>query len=146
MGMFKTLFTASLCVLRVVALPSSDSTRRSDTAPVAEVITDDALFSFESIQLTDDALSILDAKTAALFDFDTVTPETTERKRAVQCKTYPGDALWPGELIWSTFNWALGKDALIKTVPLASSCYNGWKYDAAKCATLVSSWTNSHIQ
>lgn len=136
-------------MLGVSALPSSPESTTSTAViePVAEVVTDDAtLFKFESVQLTEDALSSLDAETAALFEFDTVVPGSDEKKRALQCKLYPTDRLWPSEFIWSTLNWALGKNALIKTVPLASPCYNGWKYDAAKCATLVSSWTNSHIQ
>ena len=138
MGKFTTLFTAALCVLQAAGLPSPDLRSESETLPETDVIGNE-VFNFESP-------SLLESELKSATNLDSIISKTTETKRAVQCKLFPGDLLWPSELVWSTFNLALGKNALIKTVPLASPCYKGWKYDAAKCATLVSDWKNSHIQ
>ncbi|GFF31483.1 6-hydroxy-D-nicotine oxidase [Aspergillus udagawae] len=47
---------------------------------------------------------------------------------------------------WELFDLLLG-GALVKTVPLAASCYSSWpEYDAAECETVKSHWTNSYMQ
>ncbi|GFF37746.1 6-hydroxy-D-nicotine oxidase [Aspergillus udagawae] len=47
---------------------------------------------------------------------------------------------------WELFDLLLG-GALVKTVPLAPSCYSSWpEYDAAECETVKSHWTNSYMQ
>ena len=127
----------------ILASAASDET----PPPVAEIVSaDPTLFKFESVQLTEDALSTLNESAAALFAFDDATQTSTTRRRSSGCKLYPTDTLWPSPPVWTLLNWVLGKNSLIKTVPLASPCYVGWAYDAAKCASLLSNWTNSHIQ
>lgn len=89
--------------------------------------------------LTDLELSSIDA-----FYF-----ESTKSKRsaadAPKCKTFPGDKLFPGELIWKVFDLLSG-GALISTVPLGSACYKGEHYDEAKCNFLLDNWSNSTTQ
>lgn len=133
----------SLCSADVAAADSSN-------VPVAaEIVAVDAnatYFNFETVQLTNDSLSELNASTLALFGFsdEEASIDLTERSTS-SCRVSPGDKLWPSTLVWSLFDLLLGK-ALIKTVPLASPCYNGQYYDAEKCADLTANWTNSSIQ
>jgi hypothetical protein len=61
------------------------------------------------------------------------------------CKTIPGDAEWPSEDAWASFNDTLG-GALIKPKPLASVCYAGESFSAAKCDQLKSSWAGMNLQ
>ena len=120
------------------------------TKPAADVVgTDDnTLFEFETVQLTDESLSILDGDTAALFQFYNETDTSADiANRAVDaCKVFPGDASWPSSRTWETLNVALGNNALIKTIPLAAPCYESWGYDQAECASLTTNWTNSYLQ
>ncbi|OAA67982.1 FAD-binding domain containing protein [Niveomyces insectorum RCEF 264] len=59
------------------------------------------------------------------------------------CKVMPGSVWYPSELIWDIFGLLLGRDVLIKTVPIASPCYKGWHdQDAAKCAFITNNWGN----
>lgn len=109
-----------------------------------EPVTDRAkLFDFEKAQLTEDVLSKLDS----VFQFDNGDDVTLNgRGAAADCKVFPGESAWPSDTAWAQFNEALGQDALIKTVPLASPCYSGPLYDAAKCEALTADWTSSFLQ
>jgi hypothetical protein len=104
------------------------------------------LFKAETAQLTDDVianLTSLQLSNITLFGFD--TPEAANAKRGLfsGCKTYPGDLLYPSELVWKVFNLIAGK-SLIKTKPYASPCYDSFgNYDAAKCAVIDSNWANN---
>ena len=101
------------------------------------------LFDFEKTQLTEDILSKLDG----VFQFDNGDGvKLNGRGAGAECKVYPGDSAWPSDAAWAKFGEAVGSDALIKTVPLASPCYNGPLYDAAKCEALTADWTNSFLQ
>lgn len=114
------------------------------------------LFPAEAIQLTDEVLanltSYLGLSDVSLFSFQNDSDEAVAaaalRKRARgQCKTYPGDLLWPAQIIWDIFDILLG-GALTKTVPFASVCYDGFgNKDPAKCAVITSNWVNnSYLQ
>lgn len=107
-----------------------------------------AWFGFETVQLTDDSLAGLDSATAALFQFydETESPANAARSSAATCKVFPGDAAWPSSKTWNTLSSAVGKGALIKTIPLAAPCYNSWGYNQAECADLTANWTNSYLQ
>jgi len=61
------------------------------------------------------------------------------------CKVIPGDAEWPSEDDWATFNETLD-GALLKPKPLASVCYTGEDYSAAKCELLKKSWAGMNLQ
>jgi hypothetical protein len=105
---------------------------------------------FERVQLTDAGLANLNANTAALFAFDndpfSFDNSTDLAHGDTSCRVYPGDLLFPATIIWELFNRILGGNALIKTIPLASPCYAGILYDAAKCAALTANWTSSYLQ
>lgn len=140
-----------LVIGSIISLCSADVTaaESSNFSVAAETVTVDAnatYFKFETVQLTNDSLSELNASTLALFGFsdEEATVDLTERSTS-SCRVSPEDKLWPNTLVWSLFNLLLG-NALIKTVPLASPCYNGQYYDAGKCADLTANWTNSNIQ
>ncbi|OQE29394.1 hypothetical protein PENSTE_c002G02164 [Penicillium steckii] len=102
------------------------------------------LFESETLQLTDSSLSHLSKNESALFDFGK-NDSTLHTRSFGACKVFPGDWLWPSNWVWWLFDELLG-NALIKTVPLAASCYSSWpEYDAEKCSTLNSEWNDSNI-
>lgn len=107
------------------------------------------LFDSETIQLTDNVVAALRqnsdfADYASLVEFEdsansTLSMRTRRARRALRCKTMPGDDLYPSKAEWDVFDKLLG-GALEKIVPIASPCYKDSEYDnydAAKCATLV---------
>lgn len=61
------------------------------------------------------------------------------------CKIIPGDAEWPSEDVWDSFNVTLG-GVLLKPKPLASVCYAGVSYNAAKCEQYKSNWAGMNLQ
>ena len=108
-------------------------------------IADVPLFDSESFQLTDNDIAKLSQRQSALVKFRCDgTNKTTSPTR--KCKVFPGDPQWPSQSAWSVFNDLLG-GALIKTVPLAASCYSSWpQYDSDECERISSQWTDSHLQ
>lgn len=108
------------------------------------------LFEAERIQLTDQILVDLQnsdnsdvAMYAQLFGFQSdQAPTSTNRRRPRDCKTAPGDPLWPSDALWDVFNLLLD-GALTQITPLASPCYPTSSYDnynASHCTALTSSW------
>ncbi|WQF80674.1 Putative berberine/berberine, FAD-binding domain, PCMH-type, FAD-binding, type PCMH, subdomain 2 [Colletotrichum destructivum] len=65
---------------------------------------------------------------------------------AVTCKTTPSDASWPSTDDWNSFNQTLG-GALIKTQPIASSCYNNSSFSSTvlSCDEVNSNWFSSTL-
>jgi hypothetical protein len=61
------------------------------------------------------------------------------------CKVVPGDANWPSEEDWTSFNETLG-GALLQPKPLASACYAGEDYSSAKCEQLKNNWAGMNLQ
>jgi hypothetical protein len=103
------------------------------------------LFDSEKFQLTDNDIAKLSQHQSALVKFGCDgTNKTTQPTR--KCKVFPGDRQWPSQSAWSAFDDLLG-GALIKTVPLAASCYSSWpQYDSDECERISSQWTDSHLQ
>lgn len=103
------------------------------------------LFDSEKFQLTDNDIAKLSQHQSALVKFGCDgTNKTTQPTR--KCKVFPGDRQWPSQSAWSAFDDLLG-GALIKTVPLAASCYSSWpQYDSAECERISSQWTDSYLQ
>ncbi|RDW65102.1 FAD-binding protein-1 [Coleophoma cylindrospora] len=57
------------------------------------------------------------------------------------CKTTPSDAAWPSAEEWSTLNRTIG-GTLIKTSPVASSCYAGNPFNSTvPCDTVEADWS-----
>jgi hypothetical protein len=108
------------------------------------------LFEYETKPLTDKSLEELLDKAGAsdnahLFAFDDGT-EASPGPNKHNCKAFPGDAEWPSEGTWKTFDNLLG-GALINTVPIAAPCYrNLGVYDAEKCAAVRDSFRNPYLQ
>lgn len=100
------------------------------------------------MQLTEAVLSNLTdlgLSNISLFYFDGLSEEDLAARSVDKCKLFPGDLLFPGELVWKVFNLLTG-NALIKTVPLGAACYEGEHYDAEKCQFLLDNWANSTTQ
>ncbi|KAM0285056.1 hypothetical protein ACHAO9_008887 [Fusarium lateritium] len=115
---------------------------------VGEIVQGD-YFSEEAFQLTDDSLSALDdidSKHASLFYPENVSQRrNTGSHSSRKCKTFPGDSLWSSNTVWRLFDRVTG-GALIKTVPIAASCYNDYgSYDKSLCSHVVDQWTNSSL-
>ncbi|EAU38517.1 conserved hypothetical protein [Aspergillus terreus NIH2624] len=134
------------------AAPTSSSVIVAAT-PVPSSSTDAGvpLFSSETLQLTDSVIDnlapVLDNATD-LFDFGS-NASSDLAARCIscfsKCKLLPGDALWPAPAIWSLFDWLLG-GRLVKTVPLAASCYSSWpEYDPDQCQVVSDNWTVSYL-
>ncbi|KAF1838958.1 FAD binding domain-containing protein [Decorospora gaudefroyi] len=60
------------------------------------------------------------------------------------CKVIPGDAQWPSEADWASFNETLG-GALLRPTPLGSVCYAGEGYSAAVCERLKRDWAGMNL-
>lgn len=103
------------------------------------------LFTSESSQLTDAVianLTSLELSNITLFGFPSSSSNETKRSIPGSCKTYPGDFLWPSALVWQVFDLLLG-GSLIKTIPVASPCYDNYgNYDEARCTWLANNWAN----
>jgi hypothetical protein len=108
-------------------------------------IAGEPLFDNEKIQLTDRVIASLSRNQSALVAFGSNgTNQTTHSSRG--CKVFPGDRQWPSRSAWSALDNLLD-GALIKTVPLAASCYSSWpEYDQNECEIISSQWTDSNIQ
>lgn len=157
-------FTISVaCVVLLTAQSSAAPSVTASVAPAAETVASDVtpanvpLFDGETIQLTDNVIAELQDNPhltayASLFAFEdsensTLSARTRRARRALRCKTMPGDILYPGKAAWSVFDLLLG-GALEKIVPIGSPCYKTSEYnnyDAAKCATLVKNFDAEEI-
>ncbi|KAK3290886.1 uncharacterized protein B0H64DRAFT_49194 [Chaetomium fimeti] len=107
------------------------------------------LFEYETRSLTEEGLEKLLAgagasDSASLFAFDDGT-KANPGPSGPACKVFPGDAEWPAQNTWQTFDDLLG-GALIETVPVAAPCYqNTGIYDAEKCAAVRDSFSNPYF-
>lgn len=157
-------FTLSLaCAALATAQSSVAPSFTASVAPAAETIAssttpaDVPLFDDELVQLTDNIVAELQnnpdlAEYASLFEFEdsansSVSARARRVRKALRCKTMPGDFLYPGKLTWSIFDLLLG-GALEKIVPIGSPCYKNSEYnnyDAAKCASLVQNYDQEEI-
>ncbi|CAG8898844.1 unnamed protein product [Penicillium egyptiacum] len=102
------------------------------------------LFDSEKFQLTDLDIAKLSQRQSALVKFGCGGTNKTTRPIG-KCKVFPGDRQWPSQSAWSALDNLLD-GALIKTVPLAASCYSSWpQYDSDECERISSQWTDSHL-
>ncbi|KAF9869884.1 hypothetical protein CkaCkLH20_12683 [Colletotrichum karsti] len=106
----------------------------------------------ESQQLTDQALANLtrlNLTDISYFHFDdsdaAQSQKATQRRNTIRCKTFPGDFSWPHDIAWKVFDLLLG-GALIRTVPIASSCHNNFgNFDPSQCQSINSRWNDSML-
>ncbi|KAJ4416694.1 hypothetical protein N0V82_006603 [Gnomoniopsis sp. IMI 355080] len=127
---------------------TTESANVSTVAAAAAVVNNSNHLPAETLQLTDAVianLTSLSLTNISLFDFGDSSSTAPKRAAAAECKTFPGDSGWPADLTWDVLNLMTG-EALIKTVPLASPCYDDWgKYDVDECAYVTNQWTNSSL-
>ncbi|KAM0268089.1 hypothetical protein ACHAQH_010043 [Verticillium albo-atrum] len=62
-----------------------------------------------------------------------------------KCKCVPNDPCWPSSSTWKAFNRHVG-GKLVKTTPIARSCYDGQAKDSAECAYIASMWSDQDFQ
>jgi hypothetical protein len=136
--MIKGAFLGALALSAPVTAQLADQVSSTSQAGVP-------LFTSETLQLTDDALATVSDNQSTLFQFGNAS--SLSARTVNGCKVYPGDFWWPSKLVWTLFDKFLG-GALIKTVPLAASCYSSWpeEYNAATCASITDDWTDSNLQ
>ncbi|KAK4123734.1 FAD-binding domain-containing protein [Parathielavia appendiculata] len=72
--------------------------------------------------------------------------EELEQKPSSQCKCVPGSDCWPSLCEWQTFRRQLGWGKLIKTRPVAESCYDGPRKDLGQCAYVAKMWSDQDFQ
>ncbi|KAJ5162211.1 hypothetical protein N7492_007603 [Penicillium capsulatum] len=138
-----SVLTSALVAFACATAGQAGAAQKVDTASKSGA----SLFESETFQLSAQSLSHLNRSQAALFDFAQNATDLKARTWDLftGCKVFPGDLLWPLPFVWDVFDTLLG-DALIKTVPLAASCYSSWpEYDKTVCETISSHWTDSHI-
>ncbi|KAH6952899.1 hypothetical protein DER45DRAFT_586703 [Fusarium avenaceum] len=67
------------------------------------------------------------------------------RRASPQCKCAPGLSCWPSESEWQAFDKKIGGN-LIKTEPIAQSCYPGPAEDLKQCAYVNKMWSDQDFQ
>ena len=152
-------FTLSLACAAFVSAQSASIAVPPAAETLAAIVTPAnlPLFESETIQLTDNVVAALRknpelADYASLVEFgdganSTLSVRARRARRALRCKTMPGDDLYPSQAAWADFDKLLGS-ALEKIVPIASPCYKDSEYDnydAAKCSNLVKNFDAEEI-
>ncbi|KAI0111124.1 FAD-binding domain-containing protein [Nemania sp. FL0031] len=64
---------------------------------------------------------------------------------APSCKCVPGDSCWPSQSVWQQLNHDVN-GSLIRTEPIAESCYPGAGEDLADCSYVVTEWSVQDFQ
>lgn len=147
----KRKYQKNTCKLTFVCKAASEQNvapAGQDVTSLSRLVSSERLLPEERIQLTDAVLSNLTdlgLSNISLFYFDDSSDEGLAARGLSRCKLFPGDLLFPGELVWKVFDLITG-NALIKTVPLGAACYKGKHYDAEKCQFLLANWANSTTQ
>ena len=120
-------------------------------APAGELVVDGDTSSVpllaEQFQLTDAVLANLtELELSDISHFQFPDAAIDNQPDFSDCKTFPGDRLWPSSLVWKVFDLLTG-GALIKTIPIGAVCYeNHEHYDVAKCDELLEHWTETGTQ
>ncbi|KAH7126087.1 hypothetical protein EDB81DRAFT_203391 [Dactylonectria macrodidyma] len=147
-GGLVALYASHVAAQTIVVDGEEVDATETNVDEASEVVSGD-LLPEEKIQLTSDVLANLtdlELTNVSVLYFD---EGEASRKRAARslpnCKTFPGDALWPNSIIWQVLNLVTGGN-LIKTVPIGASCYDNFGvYDAARCDFVLDQFTNSSL-
>lgn len=136
---------ATVVVSKVLPVLAQDPSSTYITAAVTEVTPgpEDNYFRFETLQLLDENLGQLDEDSRSLFKFASKNAPSTAFSSS-DCKIFPGDESYPSEILMNILNALLG-NSLIKSVPVASVCYEGPLYDANECDYVASQFNNSYF-
>ena len=138
---------ATIVVARFLpAALAQDSVTTTLTAAATQVTPkpNDNYFEFETLQLVDESLDQLDEDTRPLFEFAAHGAPSKQAPPYSTCKLFPGDEQYPSEALMDIFNLLSG-NSLIKSVPVASACYEGSLYDATECEYIASQFNNSYF-
>ncbi|KAI9148954.1 putative FAD-linked oxidoreductase-like protein 13 [Paramyrothecium foliicola] len=65
---------------------------------------------------------------------------------AQECRCVPGDKCWPSQCSWDALDHRLGGNKLIKSEPIARSCYDGPHKDLTQCAYVNKMWSDQDFQ
>ncbi|RAH78611.1 FAD-binding domain-containing protein [Aspergillus japonicus CBS 114.51] len=135
-------FLAALGVCSQTLAAAGTVSVAATTVSSANPIANAPYFVSETRQLTESVLRTL-GNHRSLFDF---AGANLSLPAVGTCKIYPGDAAWPSTSHWSILDQALG-GALVKTVPLAATCYPAWSayYNQTACEEISSDWTVSYL-
>jgi hypothetical protein len=63
---------------------------------------------------------------------------------STQCKTFPGDKVWPSKIEWDQLNSTVS-GRLVATVPLGTPCH-GASFNNATCESLKEQWQFEKVQ
>ncbi|PKS12974.1 hypothetical protein jhhlp_000315 [Lomentospora prolificans] len=143
---------SSIAAGQTIVVDGTELEANSETVAPAEEVLPGDLLPEESVQLTDTVLANLTDLALSdidLFAFASEDDASEAAKRGIntnaKCKTFPGDASWPHWITWTVLDLLTG-GRLIKSVPIGASCYDDFGvYNAAKCASITESWTNSYL-
>ncbi|KAI8261349.1 FAD-linked oxidoreductase ZEB1 [Colletotrichum sp. SAR11_239] len=81
--------------------------------------------------------------TTAVLSFFTLLSAVGGVSAQQSCKVTPLDAAWPSDADWAALNTTIN-GALIKTIPVASSCYSGNPFGSSEaCEDVEKGWTSS---
>ncbi|KFY19649.1 hypothetical protein V491_04304, partial [Pseudogymnoascus sp. VKM F-3775] len=100
----------------------------SSLSPAFSTVEGVDLFPNEKQQLTDSVLTNLTQLgiDTTLFTFSNPSSSIASlNNRSGSCKVFPGDPHWPSSASWKLLDFLSG-GALIKTIPSAAVCYEGW--------------------
>ncbi|KAM5341951.1 hypothetical protein ACJ41O_014982 [Fusarium nematophilum] len=141
-------FWASHVAAQTIVVDGEQTPANSDNVDEASEVVTGNYLPEEKIQLTDAALANLtdlQLSNVSVLYFDDTTATKRSLSSLPKCKTFPGDLLFPGTLIWNVLDLVTG-GAVIKTVPIAAPCYDDFGvYDAARCGEVVDNWSNSSL-
>lgn len=71
--------------------------------------------------------------------------QQTQIKAAIPCKVTPDDPQWPSDQDWEALNRSI-YGGLIKSVPVASSCWEGNPFNSkVPCDEVKEKWTSSYF-
>lgn len=81
--------------------------------------------------------------TTAVLSFFTLLSAVGGVSAQQSCKVTPLDTAWPFDADWAALNTTIN-GALIKTIPVASSCYSENPFDSSEaCEDVEKGWTSS---
>ncbi|KAJ8114945.1 hypothetical protein OPT61_g3289 [Boeremia exigua] len=75
----------------------------------------------------------------------TFLPSIVIATQAPGCRCGPEDSCWPSQAVWAAFD-STTNGRLIKSTPLAQSCYPGPKEDRAQCDYINANWAIQSFQ
>lgn len=132
--MLSSLFTTTLLLAAALSPVYAETVASTDatTDLIADLSAD---FVTDSSTISTDVVASSDTLIAAASTF---VPKKV-------CKCAPGDSCFPSDIVWKLFNITTG-GRVLKTKPVAISCYPGPDQNAARCAQVNAGWEDATFQ